>query len=341
MSGFMESATVSQNNVGALDSIADLNVKFDAGASIRNKVLYGNGRMQVRVQVLISGCDEDGNFVPIPADVLDTVELIHYSTGKTLRNGWGASIEQGRFTLEAPTSTVTAETSEEEAELAAHPHVRTFWVSSSGVGTTQIAARISLNGTVIRSNGTTASSHHDSSITLDAQLPITYSIEQFRWTSVQRGNEEPGNRIWNYYLGLHHQGHQMKLVDWSSSRSTDDVEFARGNKLYAWRTNHLRGFLVRPGKSEISLSLPFDGNSIAYTFFPDAITTKRKHYVVRVNDRDGELTVVQALSEYSDLSNKDSADGKFHFSVFDQYGTEHKLAIRTDSAERAFYLEQG
>lgn len=340
MSEYMD-VTQGQSNVSELLESVELKVKFDLAPSVRNKVLYGNGRMQVKVQVLVSGFDEAGNQVSVPSSVLDTVALIHYNTGKTLGDGWRASAEQGRYTLEAPVSSDSTDVADEESETDVQPHVRTFWVSSDGVGTTQIAARISLNGASIRSNGTGLSGRQDSSVTVEAQLPITYSIDQFRWVSVRRGNEESGNRIWNYYLGLYPHGQQVKLVDWRSSRDEGNVEFARGNKLYAWKTNHLLGVMVRPEKHEVSLSLPFDGDSIAYALFPDAITSKRKYYSVRVNDRDGELSVVQALSEYSDLTPKSSADGKFHFSVFDQYGTEHKLAIRTDSEERKFTLERG
>ncbi|HEX4551418.1 hypothetical protein [Pseudomonas sp.] len=340
MNEYREASQGQLNVSGPLHDIK-LNVKFDSAASVRNKVLYGNGRMQVKVQVLVSGFDEGGNQVSVPSSVLDTVAMIHYNTGKTLRDGWSASAEQGRYTLEAPVSADPVELSGHEPENDVQPHVRTFWVSSAGVGTTQIAARILLNGTAIRSNGTGLSGRQDSSITVEAQLPITYAIEQFRWMSVRRGNEEPGNRIWNYYLGLYPQGQQIKLVDWSSSHPEGDVVFTRGNKLYAWKTNHLLGIMVRPHKPEISLSLPFDGDSIAYTLFPDALSNKRKSYSVRVNDRDGELSVVQALSEYSDLTPKTGADGKFGFSVYDQYGTEHKLAIRTDTQERSFTLERG
>jgi hypothetical protein len=318
----------------------ELRVKFDSSDSMRSRKLYGNGRMQVKVQVLVSGYDVNGDRVVVPAPVIKTVELIHYNTGKPLRDGWSASTVQGRYTLEAPV--VPDETpSSDNTSDDIQPQVRTFWVSSSGTGTTQIAARISLKETIIRSNGTGLLSYQDSSVTLEAQAPMTYSIEQFRWMSFRRGNEEPGNRIWNYYLGLYPQGQQVKLVDWSASGEGGDVVFTRGNKLNATTTNYLEGILVRPEKREATVFLPFDGNSIAYTFYPDAITTKNKSYHVRVNDRDGELTVVQALSEYSNLTPKNSADGIFRFSAFDQYGSEHKLAIRTNSEERSFTLERG
>src|SRR5688572_1432147 len=135
MSESMETAVVQQSSAGPLDSIWELEVKFDAGASARSRTLFGNGRMQVRVQVLISGSDKNGNVVPIPSAVLDTVELVHYSNGKTLQDGWKASTEQGRFTLEAPLSSSAEDTLvDDNAADSSQSHVRTFWVSSSGVG---------------------------------------------------------------------------------------------------------------------------------------------------------------------------------------------------------------
>jgi len=326
-----------------LDNI-DLKVKFDSSSLTRSKVLYGNGRMQVKVQVLVSGYDGNGDRILVPAEVMNTVELIHYNTGRTLRDGWSASTEQGRFTLEAPVIQDAAQPSDDEPDDGIHPQVRTFWVSSSGSGTTQIAASVSLNGATIRSNGTGLSGFQDSSVTLDAQVPVTYSVEQFRWTSNRRGNEEPGNRIWNYYLGLVYQGQQIKLVDWVSSKGTDDVKFAYGNWIYASKTNYLKGILVRPNKTDVTVALPVNDNTfVNYIFRDHALdsSAKTKEYVVRVNDRHGELTVVQALSEFAYTAAESSADGVFPFLAIDQYGTEHKLAIRTNSEKREFFLERG
>lgn len=321
---------------GRLDSI-DLKVKLNSSSSTRNKVLYGNGRMQVKVQVLVSGYDENGDRILVPREVMNTVELIHYNTGRALRDGWSASIDQGRYTLEAPVI-------KDEPDNGIHPQVCTFWVSSSGSGSTQIAASVFLNGVTIRSNATGLSGFQDSSVTLDAQVPVTYSVDQFRWTSTRRGNEEPGNRIWNYYLGLVYQGQQINLVDWVASKGTDDVMFAYGNWVHAWKTNYLKGVMVRPNKTDITVALPVNDNTfVNYTFRDHALdsSSKTKEYVVIVNDRHGELTVVQALSEFAYTAADSSADGVFPFAVIDQYGTEHKLAIRTDSEKREFFLERG
>lgn len=340
---------VQQQEFGVLDSIDVLKVKFDAGASTRSKTLYGNGRMQVKVQVIVSGCDKDLNRVLIPAEVLETIQLINYDSGRKLSRGWLASSEQGRFTLEAQASSAAEDDEDNEnSDDAIQSQVCTFWVSATTVGTTQIAASIKLSGKVVRSNGT-GQSLHDSSIVLEALEPITYSIEHFRWNHFRRGNEQGGNRIYNYYLGLYPQGRQIRLVEWESDSSVDSfipaygATFTVGNRVNAPSTNFLKGVLTYPWQSNLRVSLPYDGSNWLYYLTSDAETTKSYSYDVRVNDRDGELTVVQALSEYSILhdSATDGADKKFHFSAIDQYGTAHKLAIRTNFEGREFYLERG
>ena len=95
MSENMEVTQSQQSHLGVADSIISFKVKFDAGEVTRSKSLFGNGRMQVKVQVLVAAADINGNTVHVPADVMNSIELIHYGTGRTLRDGWSASIEQG------------------------------------------------------------------------------------------------------------------------------------------------------------------------------------------------------------------------------------------------------
>lgn len=330
---------------GAFDSLTLLKVKFDAAESTRSKELFGNGRMQVKVQVLVAGADANGNAVHVPTEVMDSIKLVHYLTGQSLADGWEASNEQGRFTLESHYNGNTVLDTDDDDSV--HPQVRTFWVSSAGAGETQIAARLTVNQQIIRSNGTTLSSVHDSSVTLIAKEPVAYSIDSFRWQQVRRGNEEPGNRIWNYYLGLYPQGgQQIKLVDWATQGVRGVREFARGNKLRAWKTNHLQGIFVLPEQKTQTVLLPYGGQllSDALSFAAQGwiyLSVEKKSYSVKVNDRDGELTVVQALSESSTIEPESKNGEMFHFQAIDQYGTEHKLAIRTDFEERSFSLARG
>lgn len=343
MSESMDAINNQRNTAPVLSGVT-MNVKFDASDSGRSKSLFGNGRMQVKLQVLVSGVDADGYSMHVPADVMEGLELIHYSTGKTLRDGWAASTVQGRFTVERQSSPSAGEVHEDDLESdSVHPQVRTFWVSSSSSGTTQIGARLTLNGERIVTNGTTLSSVQDSSVTIEAQTPLTYSTGQFEWFQTRRGNEQPGNRIWNYYLGLFPQGQQIRLVDWIVDGVVpgDDHVFAGGNKLNESKTNYMEATLVRRERSEFTTYLPFAGNPNLYTFTSDAITKEEQRYSVTVNDRDGYLTVVQALSEYSKNAGKYKVDNVLHFRAIDQHGTEHKLAIRTNFYERNLYLERG
>ncbi|TMU79633.1 hypothetical protein FGA82_12855 [Pseudomonas fluorescens] len=135
MSESMDATPDQQTIAPILAGLARMSVKFDANEVTRNKSLFGNGRMQVKVQVLVSGVDVDGNPMHVPEQVMDSIELIHYSTGRTLRDGWVASTEQGRFTLEAHIPSTVAEVTEDDVDNdSVYPQVRTFWVSSSGRG---------------------------------------------------------------------------------------------------------------------------------------------------------------------------------------------------------------
>lgn len=333
-------ATPDQTNLPILAGLAVMKVKFDASDNTRSKSLFGNGRMQVKVQVLVSGVDADGNAMYVPADVMDSIELIHYSTGNTLRDGWTASTVQGRFTIEGPNA---EEVHDDDLENdSVHPQVRTFWVSSSSAGTTQIGARLSLNGVRILSNGTTLSSVHDSSVTLEAQPPSAYSMEEFRWYQTRRGDELPGNRIFSHRLGLYPRGQQIKLVDWvvDGVEKGVDHDFAGGNRLNEIKTNYMKVILVRPEAHKVTVSLPANGDPFVFAFFPDAHTWSHENYSVRIQS-DGELTVVQALSEYSKIGKASKYGDKLHLLAIDEHGTEHKLAIRVNFHERNLYLERG
>ena len=147
MSESMDATGNQQNTSPVLVGLSSLKVKFDASDNTQSRALFANGRMQVKVQVLVAGVDADGNAVHVPEDVMESIQLIHYATGKTLRDGWVASAVQGRFTREARPAPDAFDRPDDDLENdSVHPQVRTFWVSSSSAGTTEVGARLSLNG---------------------------------------------------------------------------------------------------------------------------------------------------------------------------------------------------
>lgn len=327
-----------------LSGLSSFKVKFDASVNTQSRVLFANGRMQVKIQVLVSGVDADGNATHVPADVMDSIELIHYATGKTLRDGWTASTVQGRFTIEARSAASVGEVRDNDLENdSVHPQVRTFWVSSSSAGPTEIGARLLLNGERILTNGTTLFSVHDSSVTIEAETPSTYSVDGvFRLYQTRIGNESPGNRIWKYHLGLYPGGKQIRLVDWvvEGIEEGKNHNFAGGNRLNETKTNYMECILVRPENPGVTVTLPDRGDPFVYSFTRDAQTWSHKHYTVNAQS-DGELTIVQALSEYSESTKARKYGDVLYFIAIDEYGTEHKLAIRVNFYERNLYLQRG
>lgn len=344
MSESMDITDNQNDNPPTLAGLSKLQVKFDAGNNTQSRALVANGRMQVKVQVLVAGVDADGNAMHVPADVMESIQLIHYATGKTLRDGWVASAVQGRFTREARPAPDAEDRHDDDLENdSVHPQVRTFWVSSSSAGTTEIGARLSVNGETILSNGTTPASVHYSSVTVEAETPSTYGVDGvFRLYQTRIGNESPGNRIWKYHLGLYPGGKQIRLVDWIAEGAEEgkDYDFAGGNRLNEIKTNYMECIFVRPENSSVVVSLPDRGDPFAYTFTSDAQTWNSKHYHVNTQS-DGELTIVQALSEYSKSTGPQKYGGVLHFIAIDEYGTEHKLAIRVNFRERNLYLQRG
>lgn len=341
MSESMDATGNQQNTSPVLVGLSSLKVKFDASDNTQSRALFANGRMQVKVQVLVAGVDADGNAVHVPEDVMESIQLIHYATGKTLRDGWVASAVQGRFTREARPAPDALDRHDDDLENdSVHPQVRTFWVSSSSAGTTEVGARLSLNGERILSNGTTPVSVHYSSVTLEAEKPATYGVFQLYQNRI--GNESPGNRIWKYHLGLYPDGKQIRLVDWMAegAEEGENLDFAGGNRLNEIKTNYMKCIFVRPEKTSVTVTLPDRGDPFVYAFTGDAQTWNHKHYKVNTQS-DGELTIVQALSEYSENTGAQKYGSVLYFIAIDEYGTGHKLAIRVSFYERNLSLQRG
>jgi hypothetical protein len=129
-------------------------------------------------------------------------------------------------------------------------------------------------------------------------------------------------------------------VEWIAEGSDDSVVFAFGNKVDGWKAAFQAGVLIHPDLHTFNLSLPFiEASGVV----PEAIRYiyHEKDYKVEVNDRIGELTVVQALSP--GVRNQPPVDRSeiFRFTALDQFGTKHELAIRTNFKERSFRLERG
>ncbi|WP_347910289.1 hypothetical protein [Pseudomonas grandcourensis] len=316
--------------------ISTFKVQFDGGAGIRSKKIYANGRMQVRVQVLLAAADENGKNVVLPPSVYLTVRLINYKTGELLGDGWEASAPN-RFSQAL--YNIPLDWKDEPSPVDPYTRVITYWVSSTVALDVQVGAVVILNDKVIRTNGTTAGYSSTNSVTIEAQPPVSYDLAKFSLSAVKR-NPLPATTVSHFYLGLNVDGKQIELVGWSSradaginifSRSHSVFE-ARGYYLdstYWWRSVcHIAGV----DEAELFLVLP-----------PEFESNRPQIYPVPVNDKKGVLSIVQGVTLDFTADKYVGKTGVFCFAVYDVYGNAHDLCLRFDDSviPGSFVLDNG
>lgn len=313
--------------------LSTFKVQFYGPAATATKKIYANGKMQVRVQVLLSAVNGNGRPAFMSAKIFNNVRLINYKTGELLSDGWGADERPNKYA-----QALYGVSAEGEGE---HPdpytRIRTFWVSSAVATDIQIGAAVVFNDKLIRSNNTTVGNKFDSSVSVEAEVPVIYEISKFRLDSVVN-HPVPDCTLTHFYLSLNVDGRQVRLVDWSEkvfaeqglASATTNVFDAHGyylNSPYWWRSVC---FIAGVNDKEIPVVLTPEQDSSQY----------RIHYV-SVNDRKGALSIIQGVSlEFTD--NTYNKRNTFYFAVFDVYGTGHDLCLRFDNSvlPGAFFLEK-
>ena len=169
--------------------VTRLEVRFEV-PGVESKRIFANGRMQVRVWVIVVAVDEDGTPVPLRYfPELISTRLIRYQDGRPLAQeaytgqplpGWNASFMENRYAHEMPGATHSAGGSGGTAGVPVE-----FWVSSSDVGQLQIAAQVTVQGKVYRSNNTVNpdGAKLNYSAVISADRSPGYSPDLFSWKS--------------------------------------------------------------------------------------------------------------------------------------------------------------
>jgi len=319
---------------GPAVSIGTFEVQFDASRAIRTKSLYGNGQMQVRVLVLISGVDKDGNIVPLPDSVLNTVFPIYYNGGQSLDGDWFVWGVENDYLHELPSSGIStrletlSEVQRKNIELQ-NTHVLEFWISSSVVRSVQVGAKVVLNGKTIRSNNSGVEKH-DSSVTLNALLPPVYPIDYFRLDFFEITGAPPLTSIFKIYLGLNTPGRSVRLRRW---RERNNSVGYPGSEVFRDVTNSA-----------------FSGTTFQYVIassevkkYPASLMKGGETFDVAVNERSGELSIL-SICNYGRRVGPKKLD-TFFFTVVDEYGNDHKLSMRPNLNSkgelRGVFLERG
>lgn len=306
-------------------SIQRFEVKFDA-STIRHKALYANGRMQVRVLVLVSGENSEAEEVSLyghPA--LQTLKLISYDTSAPLTGSWSVGTQENRYAhdmsggaarivplIPAPDNRIS--------DPSESVQIFEFWVTSSRPGSIQVAAEITLQGVRYRSNGRNG---YDSSITLEAVAPKHYPIANFV-VKKTRVLELPSlfEQTELHSIALHAEGRQINLLDWTSFDIKYDDEFASeffssGNALD-----------VSPGlRSYVAFIGPIYGAQV---------TARTSQGFRSVTQDPGTISILSHLTQ--EYPNKPERKAQLDLQVFDEYGTEHRIRINPDVANRSYIL---
>jgi len=310
--------------------ISRIEVKLDSTRSGQHKVLYANGRMQVRVLVLLHGIYSNGDGASLHGHpALQSLRLIAYNGARPLEGDWSVSLQENRYAHEmsggAPRVTEVPRTTHNRISDDSDPvQIFQFWVSATRPGVMEVAAEISMNGEVLRSNGI----GFDSSVTLEAIPPKKYSMNSFSLykygTFSERVYEE---RIQYFHLGLNADGRQINLLDWySNDIALNPYDAEDAVMVYSSGTiNHYSG----GGRTFYGYLAPIYGRSAS-------VNTPLGYITFPINDVPGVLTLVQRTTLQTE--EKPATKGALELAVIDEFGTEHWLAIDGDIEQRTFIL---
>lgn len=309
--------------------ISRIEVKLDATRSGQHKVLYANGRMQVRVLVLLHGIDNNGDGASLyghPA--LQSLRLIAYNGARPLEGDWSVSLHENRYAHEmsggAPRIAEVPRATHNRISDDSDPvQIFQFWVSASKPGIMEVAAEINMDGVLLRSNGI----GFDSSVTLEAVPPNKYSSKSFTFSEYGEKEEVFGDWFQCFHIGLHSEGRQIHLLDWYSSEvklhpydSQDAVRvYVSGNIRGEWyKHRNFYGYMAPVYGLKAFFRSPLGPQSVS------------------INDVPGQLTFIQYTS--TELQAWRQSDAAFEFAVIDEFGTEHRLCIEGDKKQLVFVL---
>ena len=311
--------------------ISKLQVRFEV-PGIESKKIYANGRMQVRVWVFVEAVDrETGSAVQLPFyPSLVTTRLIRYHDGKPLRGdvyanqpmpGWTSCTSPNEFVHEMPGAVLPPSTGGSDSGS-----MMEFWVSSAEEGQLQIAAEITCDGQVYRSNKTANpdGSKLNSSVIVVAERSPAYSHEEFTWRSEEVRGAFNGYTLFRYHLGLYPGRRQVKLLSWDTAQY-------EGSGQFPLRFCYTGLILSHPApRSFTGIMAPVGSQSIDVLGFQ-----------LPVKQGDGEIVAFMAIPPDYKHTGVDVRLDNYFFTVLDEYGNTHKLSLIIDIQATEFLLRRG
>ncbi|MHC8289276.1 hypothetical protein ACYZUD_21195 [Pseudomonas sp. XS1P51] len=332
MSDLQDLTAAVGRNKTTISRVSRLEVRFEA-SGIESKRVYANGRMQVRVWIFVEAVDEDGDTVQLDfyPDLI-SARLIHYHNSEPLGHalyegnpvaGWNASHFENRYAHEMPGGIPSGGTG---GGSNGTPVER--WVSSSVEGQAQIAAEVTVQGKVYRSNNTINPDGRkiNKSVVIQAEKSTDYSREQFTWESHEIRGSFNSDLLFRYDLGLYPGGRQVKLLDWKSdqygSSGTFPVTFCdTGLILGRDAPRSFMGVIVPSRATEVDVYVS-------------------GWHRLEVNQRSGELTVIKGTPPKY-VRSEDVRVSPYFFTAIDEFGNTHDLSLEIDISNDEFILRRG
>ncbi|WP_282363769.1 hypothetical protein [Pseudomonas sp. PS01297] len=329
MDRLLDSAPTAQTN--QIVGVATFEVVFDSAPGTAVKKIYANGRMRARLIVCVSCLDSEGREVRPAPEILESLKLIEYFGGADLGSHWSVSEKPNKYRHDMS-----------GAGGRSRRHIGEFddkvvrierWVSCEQPDEKRIAAAITLpNGRLVKSNNPSAPfGGSDSSVTLNAIAPVQYGLENFRLTKVDEFSGTDRS-ICKWYLGLYLGGEKVPLAGWFSPGFDSESEV----EIYcnSWR----QGTWEYP--QYIVCAIADDHHGMINMWLPkdsaDHSGRVKENYLISVNDRPGEISLVQGFSGWADRSVSANTQ-PFAITVLDDFGTAHNFQIVTNS--NSFELE--
>jgi hypothetical protein len=312
--------------------VSRIEVKLDSTKSGQHKVLYANGRMQVRVLVLLHGIDNNGDGASLyghPA--LQSLRLIAYNGARPLEGGWSVSQQENRYAHEMSggatrLAEVPRTTDNRISDVSDPVQIFQFWVSASTPGIMEVAAEICMDGVVLRSNGI----GFDSSVTLEAIPPKEYSLSNFSLSKydeeLKRGRYDT---IQHYHIGLRAEGRQIHLLDWYSTDVKLDP-YDSEDAVLVYVSGNIPGI---QGSRKVFYGYMAPIYGLRATF-----RGPFSYVPVPINKVPGQLTLIQYVSTESQAAGENKS--AFEFAVIDEFGSEHRLCIDGDKERLTFILDE-
>lgn len=306
-------------------SIQRLEVRFESSNN-RQQVLYANGRMQIRVLVLVSGENSLAEEVSLHGHpALETLKLISYNTSAPLGGDWSVDAQENRYAHDmaggaARVMPFVPAVGNRLSDPSESVQAFEFWVTCRRPGSIQIAAEITLEGKKYRSNGLGG---HDSSVTLQAISPKLYPIANFMLNRTRvRDSPNLFEKLEQYNLVLYSEGRQINLLDWKSLQVNHDADYATE-------------FFSSGDATKVSDGLRSYVGYIA-PIYGAQVTARTSQGFRTVPQEPGTISIINYLT--AEHPNKPKRAGQVNLHVFDEFGTEHRIRINPDIANRSYKL---